>query len=185
VPVVQYENKLHHKNVISLFAAIYPLWSASECRRMAYDENQPRHRLTLLAMQEERAVGQINLFSLDPDHRLGNLGYHVHPSFQRRGVGALLILRAAPSVEGLFQDGLVVQTTAENAGSIALARKAGFLPAPEELLGRQAHWLRAARMESGRCLYLPPNQRLRVDELAKSAFRARRLLDEERRIESR
>lgn len=180
MPIVEYENKLHRKGVIDLFAAIYPQWSVPECRRMAYDENQLCHRLTLLALRGKRAVGQINLFSIDPHHRLGNLGYHVHPRFQRRGLGALLLLRVAPALEGLFQEGLVVQTTAENTASIGLACKAGFLPAPEELLGRSAHWLKVTRMESGRCLYLPPNRHLRVDDLAKSALHAHKLLDEER-----
>jgi RimJ/RimL family protein N-acetyltransferase len=178
VPIVEYECKRHRESIISLFTAIYPQWSASECRRMAYDENQPRHWLTLLAIQGERAVGQTNLFSLDSHHRLGNIGYHVHPGFQRKGIGSLLLSRVDPRDINRFKDGIVIQTTTDNHGSIALARKAGFIPAPRSLVKRHGRWLKSTRMSKGVCLHLPPNQHPQITNLMDWAASAQRLLDE-------
>lgn len=177
MPVIEYVSSAHRKKVIRLFAAIYPQWPEAKCRRMAYDEKQPHHRLTLLAMRHETPVGQINLFSIDPDQRLGNIGYHVHPDWQRKGVGSLLLTKAGVSMEGLFQDGLVVQTTADNAGSICLAREAGFTQAPDDLLKRHARWLKLSGSADGVCLYLPKEKKLGIASLARRSRHARGLLD--------
>jgi RimJ/RimL family protein N-acetyltransferase len=177
MPVIEYASRTHRKKVIRLFAAIYPQWPEAECRRMAYDEKQPHHRLTLLAMHHETPVGQINLFSIDPDQRLGNIGYHVHPNWQRKGVGSLLLNKAGVMIDGHFQDGVVVQTTTDNVGSISLARKAGFAEAPDDLLARHSCWLKLLRLANGLCLHLPKEKHLRMATLEKRALHARRWLD--------
>lgn len=149
-----YISTRHGDSVTKLFADIYPHWSQPTCRRMAYDETRATHALTLLAVLGDRVVGHINVWRVGADQELGNLGYHVHPQGQRKGIGSALLSRAWPAIANAFADGLVVQTTAANLGSLALATKAGFHAAPPALVEKYGRFLRFRAMAAGVCLHL-------------------------------
>lgn len=168
IKLSSYHCDLHSEKVVQLFRAIYPVWSERQYSKMAYRETHPLHVKTLLAVDLENIVGQINIFRICGECTVGNVGYHVHPTWQRKGIGSLLLktlLAESTTVSGLTE-GLVVQTSADNVAALTLARNAGFINTPKSLIYKHSNRLKFSQIDNGCCLYLP------FDELQSISQRA-------------
>jgi len=152
--IVVYDKKNWGNAVAKLFSAIYPDWEEMQCARMAYDENHSLHVVTLLALKDELPVGQINLFKVGKSAELVNVGYHVHPRWQRKGVASLLLSQILETRADSFNDGFVIQTNEWNIPSKALAIKSGFLPATELLITAYRSHLKFLAYDDGVCFHL-------------------------------
>lgn len=151
--ILEYKKCEWGSAVTKLFSVIYPDWPLSNCARMAYDENHPLHILTLVAVSGGSPIGQINVFSVGESAKLGNVGYHVHPDWQRKGVASRLLAEVLPRVAGTFKDGLVVQCHESNLASQALAVKFDFKPASDTLVACYRHYLKLLN-DDGVCFHL-------------------------------
>jgi len=117
-------------NVVALFRAIYP-GEEERARRMAYPVEAPGHVTTKLGLLGDRLVGQANIFLFGSAPGTASLGYHVHPTFHRRGFGRALCLAAIEDARlhrGIRR--LIVRTEDGNEASVALAEDLGFRPMP-------------------------------------------------------
>lgn len=152
--LVEYNKRNWGDDVVTLFAAIYPSWDDAQCERIAYDEHHPKHIMTLLAVADRVPVGQINLFRVGPSLDLVNIGYHVHPLWQGKGIASQLLSEALHRLTESFSDGFVIQTDEENIPSKAVAIKSGFIPAPEGLIGSYRKHLKFLNLENGVCFHL-------------------------------
>ncbi len=130
--IVGYTKCEHAEQVKDLFRAVYPDWEDAVLERMAYDEKHPAHIQTKLAIQNSLVIGQANAFWLDREKRIANLGYHVHPSCQRQGLGRRLA-RALIADLSAEVDYFVVLTTSDNHASQKLCEKLGFAPPSDEI----------------------------------------------------
>jgi len=151
--IVEYKQQYWGTAVSRLFAAIYPEWEAEMLNKIAYDEQNPRHVITLLALQAGKPIGQINVFKTGLDAQLCNVGYHVHPDWQQQGIGSSLLTHLL-QLPNKLADGFVIQTTEDNHASQKLARKFGFQPASPALLNTYQTQLKSLQMERGVCLHL-------------------------------
>lgn len=151
--IVEYDKKTWGIAVAELFATIYPGWDAHQCGRLIYDENHLLHVLTLLAVKDDLPIGQLNIFRVGKTAELGNLGYHVHPRWQRKGVATLLLNEALRKITDPFSDGLVVQTTESNNPSKAFAIYSGFTPATELLIASYRNDLKFLAYDDGVCFH--------------------------------
>jgi RimJ/RimL family protein N-acetyltransferase len=170
--IVEYMQTKWSAPVKDLLSAIYPDWLPAQWERMCYDEGLPLHLQTLLALYDETPIGQINIFRVAENARLGNVGYHVHPDWQRRGIGSLLLCSAWSTIASAFEDGLVIQTRKSNAASVALATKAGFSPIAPELVAKYSASLKFAAAVDGVCLHHRSTRKAPTNELKQSAERA-------------
>jgi GNAT superfamily N-acetyltransferase len=172
MPIVKYTRKEWGTSVTELFARVYPDLPPVQSERMAYDENLPLHQLTLLAVNDRILVGQINVFRIYDGAALGNVGYHVHPDWRRKGIASLLLCQAWPSIAHAFADGLVIQTVQRNRASMGLALKAGFVAAAPELVEKYGRRLKCTAHTDGLCFHLPSTQAGPTEALQRSALRA-------------
>ena len=104
-----------------------------------FDIYQTRQmRLIIETVGESEAVGALDLFEFDPQHRRAGVGMLVHnPAHRNRGIAteALgLLIAYAREVLGLHQ--LWCGVTAGNTASLALFSRAGFIET-----GRRRDWL--------------------------------------------
>lgn len=152
--IVEYNKRNWGDDVVTLFTAIYPSWDDAQCERIAYDEHHPAHIMTLLAVADEVAIGQINLFRVGQSLDLVNIGYHVHPLWQGKGIASQLLNEALDRLTESFSDGFVIQTNDENIPSKAVAIKSKFTPAPEALIDSYRKHLKFLDLEDGICFHL-------------------------------
>jgi GNAT superfamily N-acetyltransferase len=169
--IVEYDKDRWSDGVRRLFAAIYPDWSQAQCQRMAYDADNPLHVLTLLAVRSGLPLGQINVFRVGKSAELGNVGYHVHPDWRRKGVASLLLCEAWPRVADRFADGLVIQTNEWNGSSKGFALKAGVVPASEGFIAAHRKYLKFHAYDDGLCFYLPRTKEGPPESLLRTALR--------------
>jgi len=153
--IVNYDRNKWGILVTELFAFIYPNWEESMCNRMAYDEKHPLHIFTLLAIKNGVPIGQLNLFRVEESSDLVNIGYHVHPFWQRQGVASALMKEALQRRDRLLNNGLVIQTNDWNTPSQMLAIKYGFTLASEQLINQYRNKLKCLAHADGVCLHLP------------------------------
>lgn len=132
INIVNYAKAEHAQQVLVLFKEIYPEWDDTLLNYMAYDENHPAHLQTKLAIEAGFVIGQANAFWLDREKRIANLGYHLHPGYQRQGLGYRLAQALIADLSNQV-DYFVVLTTADNRASQKLCEKLGFTPPPDEI----------------------------------------------------
>ena len=152
--IVEYDKKNWGNAVVKLFSDIYPDWEATQCDRIAYDESHPLHVLTLLAVKDDLPIGQINVFRVGKSAELVNVGYHVSPRWQRKGVASLLLNEVLHKITDSFNDGLVIQTNEGNIPSKALAIKSGFVPVTPLLVESYRKHLKFLAYDDGVCFHL-------------------------------
>lgn len=95
-------------------------------------------RLIVECCATDEAVGAVDLFEFEPHHRRAGVGILIHDPAQRgRGLATeALALVADYAREALGLHQLWCEVAADNAASLALFRRAGFVEA-----GRKRDWL--------------------------------------------
>jgi RimJ/RimL family protein N-acetyltransferase len=151
--IVDYSKNKMGKDIIKLFSAIYPDLPIEEVQRMEYDENQKSNVCTKVAIIDDKVVGQANVFRLPNNPTIANLGYHVHPSYRRRGIGHKLSIKTMKIAKKSGIKTITVQTEADNLEAIILARKLGFGIAPKDFLEENESGLKIHKLRNGICLY--------------------------------
>lgn len=151
--IITYDSDVHKKKVIHLFNRIYPNWTQDECKRMGYEAERSDHALSLLVVYKHQLIGQLNVFGVCNDCSLGNIGYHIHPEWQRQGVGSALMKNALLCLGKYYDDGLVIQTTIDNVAAINLAGKFGFSDAPVKMIEKYTRHLKFLSV-GGVCVYI-------------------------------
>ena len=124
--IVDYIKKEMGDDIINLFSSISPNWTMDEVKRMAYDENTPLHVSTKVSIIDDKIVGQANVFRLSNNSTIANIGYHVHPYYQRKGIGIALASAVMEKAKGWGIKTIVVQTETSNKAALNLAKKLGF-----------------------------------------------------------
>lgn len=114
------------KNIIKLFKIIYPNWSNEELSRVTYDPKNERHISTKIMTLNNEIVGQINAFKLR-DKEFANIGYHVHPKYQRRGIAKELLKKIKKDLKKNKIKYLIIRTDKENLPSISFAKNQNFI----------------------------------------------------------
>jgi RimJ/RimL family protein N-acetyltransferase len=132
--IQNYKFKLHSKKIKSLFSSIYPE-ELTIPERMSYNEKSCKsHVSTKIAFMGKKIIGQANIFLLKDKKDIANLGYHIHPDFQRKGIGKKLALEAMKEAKRKKIRLIIVQTKKVNKSSRALAKRLGFVrPSKENL----------------------------------------------------
>lgn len=132
--VINYKFKLHAKAVKNLFLAIYPE-EISISERMCYNEKTCKgHVSTKIAKLNNKIVGQANIFLLKDSKDIANLGYHVHPDFQGKGIGKMLSQEAIKDAKKKKIKLIIIQTKKLNKNSLALAKKLGFIKPSKKIV---------------------------------------------------
>jgi len=73
--------------IVKLFQEIYRHWAMENINRAVYDENAPLHVIIKVAVVDDKIVGQANVFRFKNNKSTAHLGFHVHPEYQRQGIG--------------------------------------------------------------------------------------------------
>lgn len=94
------------------------------------DNGCGRRFYMLLIEADGMPAGLISLFEKEDG---ASMGISVHPSFQRRGIGAGAVLLAEAFAGGFPWKRLTSECRADNAGSIALHEKCGFCRTGERI----------------------------------------------------
>ncbi len=118
--------KESQKGIIKLFSKIYPSWKEKDLKKMVYDTKKKDHIATKLAFANNKLIGQSNIFEISKEHKIGNLGYHVHPEFRKEGIGYNLASEVIKEskINGIKK--VIIQTSKSNNKSIQLAKSLGF-----------------------------------------------------------
>ena len=123
------ENYLFKKNgdEIKLFLKkVYPK-NPQIVKKMSYNEKTRKdHISTKIAMKNNEIIGQSNIFTLDKNRSIANLGYHVHPDFRNQGIGENLSRGVISEAKKQKVKIIIIQTKKSNSSSLALAKKLGF-----------------------------------------------------------
>ena len=151
--IVDYSKEEMGNDIIDLFSSIYPDWAMQDIERMAYDENQQLNVTTKVAIIDDKIVGQANIFRLLNKPTIANLGYHVHPDYERRGIAFNLSTKALKKARKSGIKTIIVQTEADNLGAIVLARKLGFEIPPKSFVEKIKSGLKMHRLKNSICLY--------------------------------
>jgi RimJ/RimL family protein N-acetyltransferase len=147
--IVDYSKDTMGEDVARLFGEIYPGWSSEDVQRVLYDEKSPLHVATKVAIIKNRAVGQTNVFLLQHKKSIANIGYHVHPCYQRQGIAQRLTLEVIRAAKEKGVETIVVQTERANIAAISLARKLGFSEASPKFTAENTNCLKLHRLKNG------------------------------------
>jgi RimJ/RimL family protein N-acetyltransferase len=140
-------------SVLKLFKEIYPEWPIADLQRVIYDENMPLHLTTKLAIVDNRVVGQANVFRLQHNKNIANLGTHVHPKFQKRGIGTKLASEVIQEAKSHGITGMVIQTEKGNKVEIRVSKTLGFSEASQRFIQENRNSLKFCRMKDGVIFY--------------------------------
>jgi RimJ/RimL family protein N-acetyltransferase len=132
--IIDYEQKKMSKQIKELFSKIYPN-QPELVKRMDYDENLKNHIATKVALIGDEIIGQANIFRLIDDNT-GNLGYHVSPDYQNKGIGEKISKEAIAEAKKKGIKLLIVRTETNNISSIKLAKKLGFAHPSKEFINK-------------------------------------------------
>jgi hypothetical protein len=91
----------------------------------------------------------MNVFRVGPNCELGNIGYHVHPDWQRKCIASLLLFKTWGEIKNKFSDGFIVQTSLDNIPSINFATKYGFKKTPGKILDEYSDYLKFKKIKRG------------------------------------
>jgi len=153
IMIKNYSFKTMGSLILDLFLKIYPK-NYPLAKKMAYDEEKIKNHIsTKVALDNQKIIGQANIFILDEKQKIANLGYHINPDFRRRGIGEALAQAAISEAKTKGIQMLVIQTERENIGAIALAKKLGFISAPKEFLKENRASLHNKSISNLSCLY--------------------------------
>ncbi|MCP3967280.1 MAG: GNAT family N-acetyltransferase [Lentisphaerae bacterium] len=114
----------YSEEVYQLFKNIYN--DDIMAQKMTYkDLNMSFHISTKIAIYQKRVIGQSNIFCKKKLH-YANLGYHVAPQFQRKGIGKSLCISALRDAIKQNFTHFIIQTEKENGPAVKLAKSLGF-----------------------------------------------------------
>lgn len=130
--ITTYTKAKHAGQIKALFRQIYPTWDESMLALLTYDETQALHLRTKLAFESDQIIGQANVFWINPEKGIVNLGYHVNPQYQKRGVGYQLAQSLIDDLRNEVQY-FVVITTTDNLAAQMLCQKLGFTTPSDEI----------------------------------------------------
>jgi RimJ/RimL family protein N-acetyltransferase len=147
--ITDYSKSTMCDDIIQLFKEIYPDSSMEDIKRAAYDENAPLHVSTKVAIINDKIVGQANVFHLQHNKTIANLGYHVHPEYQRQGIGQRLATEAMKDAKEKDIKTIVVQTERDNVAGLKLAEKLGFSEVSKSFIYENANSLKLCRLKDG------------------------------------
>ena len=136
-------------DIIKLFKEIYPDSSMVDINRAAYDERSPLHVSTKVAVVNDKIVGQANVFCLQHNKNVANLGYHVHPDYQRQGIGQRLAIEVMKDANEKDIKTIVVQTERDNVAGLKLAEKMGFSEVSKLFIDENMSSLKLCRLKDG------------------------------------
>ena len=139
--------------VLKLFKEIYPEWTMEDLQRAIYDENMPLHITTKLAVINNRIVGQANVFHLQHNENVAYLGTHVHPKFQKKGIGTKLASEVIKEAKLHGIKGMVIQTEKDNNVEIRVSKKLGFSETSQRFIQENRNSLKFCRMKDGAIFY--------------------------------
>jgi RimJ/RimL family protein N-acetyltransferase len=151
--IIDYDKNKMSDSVLKLFKEIYPEWPMEDLQRVIYDENIPLHLTTKLAIVNNRVVGQANVFRLQHNKNIANLGTHVHPKFQKKGIGTKLAYEVLKEAKLHGIKGVVIQTEKDNKVELRVAKKLGFSEVPQKFIQENKDSLKFCRMKNGMILY--------------------------------
>lgn len=97
-----------------------------------YDEKYPSHIKTKVMFEDGDIIGQANAFWISREKGIANIGYHVHPAYQQKGVGYQLTRSLLDDLSNGVRY-FAVLTTDDNISSQRLCEKLGFTHAPDEI----------------------------------------------------
>ena len=138
---VDYSKEKMDRDIARLFREIYPGWSEEYIQRALYDEKSPLHVATRVAIVDNRFVGQANVFLLQHNSSIANIGFHVHPHYQRQGIGQRLAIEVMASAK---EAGVTVQYSCYKGMIHAFFSMAGVLNRTMDALDEAATALRSA-----------------------------------------
>lgn len=130
--IIDYTKTKNAEQVRTLFGAIYPEWAETMLDKMLYDEKHPFHIKTKIALENNIIIGQANAFWISKEKGIANIGYHVHPKYQKRGVGYQITKTLIDELSKEVNY-FVVLTTPDNIASQMLCEKLGFTDPASEI----------------------------------------------------
>jgi RimJ/RimL family protein N-acetyltransferase len=130
--IANYTKTKNALQVRILFREIYPEWDEAMLDKMSYDETHPSHIKTKIALENTLIIGQVNAFWINKEKGIANIGYHVHPTYQKRGVGYQLTKTFIDELRNEVNC-FVVLTTHDNIASQMLCEKLGFTDPSDEI----------------------------------------------------
>jgi RimJ/RimL family protein N-acetyltransferase len=151
--ISDYRKETMCNDIINLFKEIYPDSSMEDIKRAAYDEKSPLHVSTKVAVINDKIVGQANAFYFQHNKTIANLGYHVHPEYQRQGIGQRLATEVMKDAKEKDIKTIVVQTEKDNVAGLKLAEKLGFSEVSKSLKEENANSLKLCGLKDGVVLH--------------------------------
>ena len=146
--IVDYSKDTMGDTIARLFREIYPGWTVEDVQRVLYNETSPLHVATKVAIIDDRAVGQANVFLLQNKRSIANIGYHVHPHYRRQGVARKLAIEVMGAAKEKGVETIVVQTERENIAALSLAEKLGFSEASLQFITENTNILKLHRLKN-------------------------------------
>jgi len=147
--ILNYSKDKMGEDIVQLFKEIYPNEPMEHIMRAAYDEGSPLHVVTKVAIVDDRIVGQANIFYLQHNKTMANIGFHVHPKYQRQGIGRTLASKAMKEAKEKGIRIIVVQTERDNSAGVQLAEALGFSEVSKVFIDENANGLKLCRLKNG------------------------------------
>jgi len=151
--MIDYSRKKMSSKIVILFKKIYPDWSVEDLQRVTYDEKMPLHVATKLAVIDDKIIGQANVFRLQYNSNIANLGTHVHPKYQGKGIGRRFASEVIKEAKKNGISGIVIQTEKDNEVELKVAEKLGFSEASQAFIQENKNHLKLCRMIEGIILF--------------------------------
>lgn len=112
--------------LIQLLERVYP--NCSEIvKKLTYKKEHPLHIMTVVAVENDKIIGQANIFKKQVLGGIINVGYHVDPLNRSKGIATKIVGSAIEKAIAKGYNDFHIMTAPENIAAQCVANKLGFV----------------------------------------------------------